>query len=84
MKTSPFAAEQLGPLADDLEAHLAALAAARAVERLWARDHTLWSDDPTGPTARARTRPPPTWRPPPPSSRPSPPVWSPMASPISS
>jgi glucose-6-phosphate isomerase len=39
--------DQLGPLDGPLASVLADLEERRAVERLWARDHTLWSDDPT-------------------------------------
>jgi glucose-6-phosphate isomerase len=39
--------DHLGPLTDAVDAALADLAARDAVSRLWAHDHTLWSDDPT-------------------------------------
>ncbi len=45
--TTPFQHEQLGPLAPSLATVLADLAASEAVARLWDRDHTLWSEDPT-------------------------------------
>ena len=32
---------------ESTDAALDALVAARAVERMWGRDHTLWQDDPT-------------------------------------
>ncbi len=39
--------DELGPIDDAVTAVLGDLAARRAVERLWQRDHTLWQDDPT-------------------------------------
>lgn len=39
--------EELGPLADATDEVAAGLVAQRAVDRLLARDHTLWQDDPT-------------------------------------
>lgn len=39
--------DELGPIADAVAEVLADLAERSAVERLWARDHTLWQDDPT-------------------------------------
>jgi len=39
--------ERLGPLAGAVDDVLAELGERDAVERLWRRDHTLWSDDPT-------------------------------------
>lgn len=39
--------QRLGPLAPEVDATLAGLAERDAVTRLWGRDHTLWSEDPT-------------------------------------
>ncbi|WCO66744.1 hypothetical protein PO878_19825 [Iamia majanohamensis] len=39
--------DQLGPIADAVGAALDDLAGRDAVARMWARDHTLWQDDPT-------------------------------------
>jgi transaldolase/glucose-6-phosphate isomerase len=39
--------ERLGALAPEVDATLAGLAERDAIERIWGRDHTLWSDDPT-------------------------------------
>jgi hypothetical protein len=39
--------ERLGPLAEAVAATTADLARRDAVPRMWAGDHTLWSDDPT-------------------------------------
>jgi glucose-6-phosphate isomerase len=39
--------DRLGPLADAAHAALAELTDRDAVARAWARDHTLWRDDPT-------------------------------------
>jgi glucose-6-phosphate isomerase len=39
--------EQLGPLRDAVEATVQDLVDRRAVERAWARDHTVWQEDPT-------------------------------------
>lgn len=39
--------DQLGPIAEAARAVLDDLHAKEAVRRLWARDHTLWQDDPT-------------------------------------
>ncbi len=47
MTTHGFHRLHVGPLAAELETTLAGLAERDAVARLWARDHTLWSDDPT-------------------------------------
>ncbi|MBX3285507.1 MAG: glucose-6-phosphate isomerase [Actinobacteria bacterium] len=47
MTTHGFHRLHPGPLAEGLDAALAELAERDAVARLWARDHTLWSDDPT-------------------------------------
>jgi glucose-6-phosphate isomerase len=43
----PTGKERLGPLADEVEAVLEDLIEWRAVERIWAGDHTLWQEDPT-------------------------------------
>ena len=47
MTRAGFRRERLGPLADGVTVTLAELSANGAVRRLWERDHTLWSDDPT-------------------------------------
>ncbi len=47
MSASGDHANHLGPLVAEVEGALADLAARDAVGRLWARDHTLWSNDPT-------------------------------------
>ncbi|MCU1498961.1 MAG: transaldolase [Acidimicrobiales bacterium] len=47
MTTAGFRRERLGDLGAGVEAELADLAQRDAVARLWARDHTLWSDDPS-------------------------------------
>lgn len=47
MTTHGFRRLHPGPLAAELDAALAELSERDAVARLWARDHTLWSDDPT-------------------------------------
>ncbi len=47
MTTHGFHRRTVGPLSTGLDAALAELAERDAVARLWARDHTLWSDDPT-------------------------------------
>lgn len=47
MTSSGFRRTRLGPLADAVSTILDGLAADHAVERLWARDHTLWAPDPT-------------------------------------
>jgi len=39
--------ERLGPMADRVAEAVADLARRDAVARMWAGDHTLWSDDPT-------------------------------------
>ena len=39
--------DRLGPLTEVAAAALGELAEADAVARTWARDHTLWRDDPT-------------------------------------
>lgn len=36
-----------GPFADDVGRTLEKMALDRVVERLWAKDHTLWKPDPT-------------------------------------
>ena len=46
MSSGPPAAS-LGPIADRVSEALARLERERVVERLWAHDHTLWSEDPT-------------------------------------
>ncbi len=43
----PTGKERLGDLGLAVEATVDALAGRRAIERLWAGDHTLWQDDPT-------------------------------------
>lgn len=51
LETAPsrcvHAAAALPPLENAVDARLAALRANRVVERIWQRDHTVWSDDPT-------------------------------------
>lgn len=47
MSSAGFRRERLGALEAGVDAALADLAERDAVGRLWARDHTLWSDDPT-------------------------------------
>ena len=47
MSSAGFRRERLGALQGGVDAALADLAARDAVGRLWARDHTLWADDPT-------------------------------------
>ncbi|HEX2576069.1 MAG TPA: hypothetical protein VHK88_06945 [Aquihabitans sp.] len=47
MTADGFRRERLGSLEGAVDTALADLAERRAVERLWAKDHTLWSDDPT-------------------------------------
>lgn len=39
--------ERLGTLASGVDSTLAGLGTRDAVERIWSRDHTLWSEDPT-------------------------------------
>ncbi|MBX3314409.1 MAG: glucose-6-phosphate isomerase [Actinobacteria bacterium] len=39
--------QRLGPLGAEVDATLAGLAERDAITRLWDRDHTLWSEDPT-------------------------------------
>src|SRR5690606_7379520 len=39
--------DRLGPLTEAAAAALGELADANAISRTWARDHTLWRDDPT-------------------------------------
>jgi transaldolase/glucose-6-phosphate isomerase len=45
--TSSLRRARLGPIADQVDTTLERLASDRAVERLWAKDHTLWAPDPT-------------------------------------
>jgi glucose-6-phosphate isomerase len=40
--------EQLGPLLGAVEATVAGLVDRKVLERIWARDHTVWQEDPTG------------------------------------
>lgn len=47
MTAAAIRRERLGSLADGVQTTLDDLAGRDAVNRLWARDHTLWSDDPT-------------------------------------
>ncbi|MGI8710825.1 MAG: bifunctional transaldolase/phosoglucose isomerase, partial [Acidimicrobiales bacterium] len=47
MTSAGFRRERLGPLADAVASTLDDLALRDAVDRLWARDHTLWDEDPT-------------------------------------
>ena len=47
MTAAGFRRERLGALQGGVDAALADLADRDAVNRLWARDHTLWADDPT-------------------------------------
>ncbi|MDQ3462897.1 MAG: glucose-6-phosphate isomerase, partial [Actinomycetota bacterium] len=47
MTSAGFRRERLGALQSGVDAALADLAERDAVARLWAKDHTLWSDEPT-------------------------------------
>ncbi|QXC60155.1 hypothetical protein KSP35_17610 [Aquihabitans sp. G128] len=47
MTTAGFRRERLGDLQAGVDAALADLGERDAVARLWARDHTLWAEDPT-------------------------------------
>ncbi len=47
MTSAGFRRARLGALQSGVDAALADLAEREAVARLWAKDHTLWSDDPT-------------------------------------
>src|SRR4051812_26873498 len=39
--------DRLGPLEDAVRTTVDDLVARRVVERVWARDHTVWQEDPT-------------------------------------
>ena len=52
MTPKPIVRSRLGDLESKVEQQRRALAASRAVRRVWERDHTLWSDSPTEITDR--------------------------------
>jgi len=47
MTAAGFRRERLGSLQGDVDAAVADLATKEAISRLWAKDHTLWAEDPT-------------------------------------